>query len=101
MSRATAHNQRLVLDFGGVISRTLFETHDLTERALGLPPGTLTWRGPFDPDTMRCGATCRPTASASATTGWRAPARSAACWARTGTAWRPSCSARAAPTRPR
>lgn len=40
----------LVLDFGGVISRTLFETHDITERALGLPPGTLTWRGPFDPD---------------------------------------------------
>lgn len=39
----------LVLDFGGVISRTLFETHDLSERALGLPPGTLNWRGPFDP----------------------------------------------------
>lgn len=39
----------LVLDFGGVISRTLFETHDLSERALGLPAGTLTWRGPFDP----------------------------------------------------
>ena len=43
MSRA------LVLDFGGVISRTLFETHALTERALGLKAGTLTWRGPFDP----------------------------------------------------
>ena len=41
--------QALVLDFGGVISRTLFETHPLTERALGLAPGTLTWRGPFDP----------------------------------------------------
>ena len=41
----------LVLDFGGVISRTLFETHDLSEAALGLPPGTLTWRGPFDPET--------------------------------------------------
>jgi putative hydrolase of the HAD superfamily len=39
----------LVLDFGGVISRTLFETHDQTEAALGLPAGTLTWRGPFDP----------------------------------------------------
>jgi len=39
----------LVLDFGGVISRTLFETHELTERTLGLAPGTLTWRGPFDP----------------------------------------------------
>lgn len=39
----------LVLDFGGVITRTLFETHALTERALGLAAGTLTWRGPFDP----------------------------------------------------
>jgi putative hydrolase of the HAD superfamily len=39
----------LVLDFGGVISRTLFETHADTEAALGLPAGTLTWRGPFDP----------------------------------------------------
>ncbi len=40
----------LILDFGGVVTRTMFETHDITERALGLPPGTLTWRGPFDPD---------------------------------------------------
>jgi putative hydrolase of the HAD superfamily len=40
----------LILDFGGVVSRTLFETHDVTERALGLPAGTLAWRGPFDPD---------------------------------------------------
>ncbi|UCE30499.1 MAG: HAD-IA family hydrolase [Burkholderiales bacterium] len=39
----------LILDFGGVISRTLFETHAITERALGLPDGALTWRGPFDP----------------------------------------------------
>lgn len=39
----------LVLDFGGVISRTLFETHAMTEAALGLPAGTLSWRGPFDP----------------------------------------------------
>ena len=42
--------QALVLDFGGVISRTLFETHALTEHALGLAPGTLTWRGPFAPE---------------------------------------------------
>ena len=28
----------LVLDFGGVISRTLFETHALSEQALGLAP---------------------------------------------------------------
>lgn len=40
----------LVLDFGGVISKTLFETHALTERALGLKAGSLTWHGPLDPD---------------------------------------------------
>ena len=39
----------LILDFGGVITKTVFETHDLSEKVLGLPPGTLTWRGPFDP----------------------------------------------------
>ena len=44
-------DRALILDFGGVITRTLFETHDLTERALGLKPGSLTWRGPFDPST--------------------------------------------------
>ncbi|WP_306143309.1 HAD-IA family hydrolase [Roseibium sp. MMSF_3412] len=43
--------EALVLDFGGVVTRTLFETHDLTEKALGLPGGTLTWKGPFDPQT--------------------------------------------------
>lgn len=41
----------LVLDFGGVISKTLFETHGATEAALGLAEGTLTWRGPFAEDT--------------------------------------------------
>lgn len=41
----------LVLDFGGVISKTLFETHDATEAALGLAKGTLTWHGPFAEDT--------------------------------------------------
>lgn len=41
-------NKALILDFGGVVTRTLFETHDVTERALGLAPGTLGWRGPFD-----------------------------------------------------
>lgn len=39
----------LLLDFGGVISVTLFERHALSEEALGLRAGTLTWRGPFDP----------------------------------------------------
>ncbi|QBM27110.1 HAD family hydrolase [Hydrogenophaga pseudoflava] len=43
--------QALVLDFGGVVSRMLFETHELSEQALGLKPGTLTWKGPFDPAT--------------------------------------------------
>ncbi len=42
--------QALVLDFGGVVTKTMFETHAETEKALGLPFGTLTWRGPFDPD---------------------------------------------------
>ena len=37
----------LLVDFGGVISRTLFETHDETERVLGLKRGTLAWRGPL------------------------------------------------------
>ncbi|SFP47584.1 putative hydrolase of the HAD superfamily [Mesorhizobium sp. NFR06] len=46
---SSARPQALVLDFGGVVTRTLFETHALTERALGLEPGTLDWRGPFDP----------------------------------------------------
>lgn len=45
----TEARRALILDFGGVVTRTLFETHDITERALGLPAGTLIWRGPFDP----------------------------------------------------
>ena len=49
MQSSSSH--ALVLDFGGVISRTLFETHRETEVALGLPPDTLTWRGPFEPET--------------------------------------------------
>lgn len=39
----------LLLDFGGVISKTLFECHDDTERHFGLAPGSLRWRGPLDP----------------------------------------------------
>ena len=42
--------QALVLDFGGATSRTMFETHDLTEAALGLPRGSMLWRGPFAPE---------------------------------------------------
>lgn len=44
------NTRALILDFGGVISRTLFETHDLSEKALGLPNGSLTWQGPFAPE---------------------------------------------------
>jgi putative hydrolase of the HAD superfamily len=40
----------LVLDYGGVICLTTFERQPVIERWLGLPPGTLRWRGPFDPD---------------------------------------------------
>ena len=40
----------LVLDFGGVISRIVFETQPENERTLGLKLGTLNWRGPFDPE---------------------------------------------------
>jgi putative hydrolase of the HAD superfamily len=40
----------LMLDFGCVITKTMFENSALVERGLGLPEGTLTWRGPFDPD---------------------------------------------------
>jgi len=42
--------EALILDFGGVISRTMFETQALSEKALGLVPGTLAWKGPFDPE---------------------------------------------------
>lgn len=55
MPEASSHtvppsDKALILDFGGVISRTLFETHALSEAALGLPAGTLTWQGPFAPE---------------------------------------------------
>jgi putative hydrolase of the HAD superfamily len=45
------NSRALILDFGGVVTRTMFETHPETEKALGLKPGTLTWKGPFDPST--------------------------------------------------
>ena len=37
---------------------TLFETHDLTEQALGLPPCTLKWLGPLLLTAIRSGARC-------------------------------------------
>ena len=47
-----------MLDFGGVISKSTFENLERIERGFGLDAGTLNWRGPFDPDTTHCGATC-------------------------------------------
>jgi len=39
----------LLLDFGGVLLATPFERLDHLERRVGLPAGTLAWRGPFAP----------------------------------------------------
>lgn len=39
----------LLLDFGSVITYSLFEKHRETEASLGLPTGSLTWLGPLDP----------------------------------------------------
>ena len=41
----------LMLDFGCVIAKSIFEIVEPFERGLGLPRGTLTWRGPLDLDT--------------------------------------------------
>ena len=41
----------LLLDFGSVISISVFERHRQSERLLGLPAGTLSWLGPIDPTT--------------------------------------------------
>lgn len=41
----------LILDFGGVVAKTVFEQHRRTERLLRLPTGVLTWLGPLDPAT--------------------------------------------------
>jgi putative hydrolase of the HAD superfamily len=37
----------LMLDFGSVISKSMFESIALVESGLELAPGTLTWRGPL------------------------------------------------------
>lgn len=39
----------LLLDFGGVIVRTIFECLDQIEDNFGLRPGSLDWKGPLDP----------------------------------------------------
>jgi putative hydrolase of the HAD superfamily len=41
----------LLLDFGSVISVSVFERHRQTEAILGLPGGSLTWLGPVAPET--------------------------------------------------
>lgn len=43
--------QALLLDFGSVISTSLFECHRETEELLGLRAGSLSWLGPIDPST--------------------------------------------------
>ncbi|MGE5290967.1 MAG: hypothetical protein ACM3ML_27980 [Micromonosporaceae bacterium] len=45
----TGTRPALVLDFGGPVLLTPFELMASAERRLGLPPGSLPWRGPFDP----------------------------------------------------
>jgi len=40
----------LLLDFGSVIQKSFFETRADIERILRIPPGTLSWAGPFDPE---------------------------------------------------
>ena len=41
----------LLLDVGAVLVRTPFEMHRVSEHRYGLPPGSLTWMGPYDPAT--------------------------------------------------
>lgn len=41
----------LLLDFGSVISVSVFERHRETEALLGLPKGSLKWLGPINPET--------------------------------------------------
>jgi putative hydrolase of the HAD superfamily len=42
--------EALILDFGSVVTLTMFETHRFSEQNLGLPEGSLTWMGPFAPE---------------------------------------------------
>jgi putative hydrolase of the HAD superfamily len=46
-----ARPRGLLLDFGSVISVSIFERHRETERILGLPAGRLDWLGALDPAT--------------------------------------------------
>lgn len=40
----------MIFDFGGPVLLTPFELRHVGERALGLPPGSFGWTGPFQPD---------------------------------------------------
>jgi putative hydrolase of the HAD superfamily len=40
----------LILDFGSVVTYSVFERHSFTEKRLGLPSGSIQWWGPLDPD---------------------------------------------------
>lgn len=48
---ATRRPRGLLLDFGAVISASIFERHRETEAALGLLQGSITWLGPLAPAT--------------------------------------------------
>lgn len=48
---ASAGRGGLLLDFGAVITFSIFERHRHIEQVLGLPAGTLKWQGPIAPHT--------------------------------------------------
>jgi putative hydrolase of the HAD superfamily len=50
-SQRAGRPRGLLLDFGSVISISIFERHRQTEALLGLPRGMLTWLGPLAPQT--------------------------------------------------
>ncbi len=49
MNEGVSRYKGLILDFGGVIAKSFFETKAEFERLLELAEGTLDWRGPFAP----------------------------------------------------
>jgi len=51
MSGRTGRPRGLLLDFGSVISTSVFERHREIEEVLGLARGRLTWLGPLAPET--------------------------------------------------
>ncbi len=50
MAAQTLKGTTLILDFGSVISYSVFERHAATERRLGLKSGSIQWWGPLDSD---------------------------------------------------